>query len=80
MNRERVIEIIAITVARRTVAGVAVELDTVGRVANKVSLNSEFISRKNDETKYLNAGLQKYKAQFNFFGYGKWTSLLELLT
>jgi len=57
MNRKRVIEIIAITVARRTVAGVAVERDTVGRVANKVSLNSEFISRKNDETKYLNAGL-----------------------
>jgi len=71
MNRERVIEIIAITVARRTVVGVAVERDTVGRVAKKVSLNSEFISRKNDETKFLNAGLQKYKAQFNFFGYGK---------
>jgi len=71
MNRERVIEIIAITVARRTVAGVAVEQGTVGRVANKVSLNSEFIFRKNDETKYLNGGLQKYKAQFNFFRYGK---------
>jgi len=36
MNRKRVIEIIAITVARRTVAGVAVERDTVGRVANKM--------------------------------------------
>ena len=66
MNRERVIEIIAITVARRTVAGVAVELDTVGRVANKVSLNSEFISRKNDETKYLMQGCKNIKRNSTF--------------
>jgi len=36
MNRERVTEIIVKTVALRTVADVAVEQDTVGRVATKM--------------------------------------------
>ena len=49
MKRERVTEVIVRTVARRTVAGVAVDQYTVGRVATKVSLNAEFISRKNNE-------------------------------
>jgi len=50
VKRKRVTEIVVKTVARRTVADVAVERDTVGRVVTKVSLNSEFISRKTDET------------------------------
>ena len=50
MKRKRVTEIVVITVALRTVADVAVEQDTVGRVATKVSLNAELISRKNNET------------------------------
>jgi len=44
----------------------AVEQDTVALVAIKVSLNSEFISRKNCESKYLKAGLQKYETQCKF--------------
>ena len=38
-KRKRVTEVIVKTVARRTVADVAVEQDTVGLVANKVSIN-----------------------------------------
>ena len=41
VKRERVTEIIVETVALRTVAAVAVEQDTVGLVANKVSLGNE---------------------------------------
>ena len=41
MKRERVTEVIVHTVARRTVAGVDVEQDTVALVANEVSLGSE---------------------------------------
>ena len=43
MKRERVTEIVVKTVA------LAVEQDTVGSAVTKVSLNSEFISQKNDE-------------------------------
>ena len=50
VKRERVTEIIAKTVALRTVADVAVVQDTMGLVVNKVSLNPEFISRNNHET------------------------------
>ena len=49
MKREHVTEIVVKTVALRTVADVAVEQDTVGSVVTEVSVNSEFISRKNDE-------------------------------
>lgn len=38
-KRKRVTEIIVETVARRTVADVAAEQDTVGHVVNKVSLD-----------------------------------------
>jgi len=41
VKRKRVTEIIVETVARRTVADVAVEQDSVGLVANKVSLGYE---------------------------------------
>ena len=50
MKRKHVTEIIVETVAIRTVADAAVEQETVGLAANKVSPDSEFISRKNVKT------------------------------
>ena len=51
MKRERVIETVVKTVALRTVVDVAVDQDMVGSVVTKVSLNSEFTSRKKYDEK-----------------------------
>jgi len=48
VKRKRVTEIVVETVARRTVADVAVGQDTVGLVVTEVSQNS--FPGKNDET------------------------------